>query len=125
VGGREEGRREGGGSEGKREGGREGGREGWRDYMALYDVASIIWRVLPPPAHPPGPPRVVKSHPVASTLWIPMHRTEGGRSAVAPAVRGSYAFASQLNLSALYGIGGARRGCVARVKRVLGGVLGV
>jgi hypothetical protein len=28
----------------------------------------------------------------------------------------------QLNLSALYGIGGARRGCVARVKGVLWGV---
>jgi len=28
----------------------------------------------------------------------------------------------QLNLSALYGIGGARRGCVARVKGALGGV---
>jgi len=27
-----------------------------------------------------------------------------------------------LNLSALYGIGGAHRGCVARVKGVLGGV---
>jgi len=28
----------------------------------------------------------------------------------------------QLNLSALYGIGGARRGCVARAKGVLGGI---
>jgi len=28
----------------------------------------------------------------------------------------------KLNLSASYGIGGARRGCVARVKGVLGGV---
>jgi hypothetical protein len=31
-------------------------------------------------------------------------------------------FTSQLNLSALYGIGGARRGYVARVKGVVGGV---
>jgi len=28
----------------------------------------------------------------------------------------------QLNLSALYGIGGARRGCVARINEMLGGV---
>ena len=39
--------------------------------------------------------------------------------------RGVHSFTSQLNLSALYGIGGARRGCVARVKGVLGGVYGV
>ena len=30
--------------------------------------------------------------------------------------RGPHSFTSQLNLSALYGIGGARKGCVARVK---------
>jgi len=36
--------------------------------------------------------------------------------------RGLHSFTSQLNLSALYGIGGAHRSCVARVKRVLGGV---
>ena len=36
--------------------------------------------------------------------------------------RGLHSFTSQLNLSASYGIGGARRGCIARVKRVLGGV---
>ena len=35
--------------------------------------------------------------------------------------RGLHSSTSQLNLSALYGIGGARRGCVARVKGVLGG----
>ena len=39
--------------------------------------------------------------------------------------RGSHSSTFQLNLSALYGIGGARRGRVARVKGVLGGVLGV
>jgi hypothetical protein len=36
--------------------------------------------------------------------------------------RGLHSFTSQLNLSALCGIGGARRDCVARVKGVLGGV---
>ena len=36
--------------------------------------------------------------------------------------RGSHSSTFQLNLSALYGIGGARRDCVARVKGVFGGV---
>jgi len=35
--------------------------------------------------------------------------------------RGIHSFTSQLNLSAFYGIGGACRGCVARIKWVLGG----
>jgi hypothetical protein len=40
--------------------------------------------------------------------------------------RGLHSSTFQLNyLSALYGIGGARRGCVARVQGVLGGVEGV
>ena len=34
------------------------------------------------------------------------------------APRGLPSFTSQLNLSAFYGIGGARRGCAARVKGV-------
>jgi len=33
---------------------------------------------------------------------------------------GLHSFTSQLNLSAFYGIRGARRGCIARVKGVLG-----
>ena len=36
--------------------------------------------------------------------------------------RGIHSFTFKLNLSAWYGIGGARRGCVSRVKGVLGGV---
>jgi hypothetical protein len=36
--------------------------------------------------------------------------------------RGLHSFTFQLNLSAFYAIGGARRGCVTRVKGVLGGV---
>jgi hypothetical protein len=39
-----------------------------------------------------------------------------------PSSRGFHSFTSQLNLCAFYGIGGARRGCVARVKVVFGGV---
>jgi hypothetical protein len=39
--------------------------------------------------------------------------------------RGLHSSTFQLNLSALYGIGGARRGCVACVKGVSGGVEGV
>jgi len=38
--------------------------------------------------------------------------------------RGLHSSTFQLKLSALYGIGGARRGCVARVKGELGGVRG-
>jgi len=36
--------------------------------------------------------------------------------------RGLHSSTFQLNLSALYGIGGARRGCVAHLKGVLGGI---
>jgi hypothetical protein len=39
--------------------------------------------------------------------------------------RGLHSFTSQLNLSAVFGIGGARRDCVTRVKGVLGGVDGL
>ena len=39
--------------------------------------------------------------------------------------RGSHSFTSQLNLIDLYGVGGARRGCVAHAKGVLGGAQGV
>jgi tetratricopeptide (TPR) repeat protein len=46
-------------------------------------------------------------------------------SAVPVRGRGLDSSTFQLNLSALYGIGGARRGCTARVKGVLGGVQGV
>jgi len=38
--------------------------------------------------------------------------------------RGLHWFTSSLNLSAFYGIGGARRGCVTRVKGVLRGCVG-
>jgi len=41
---------------------------------------------------------------------------------VVPGVRGLHSLTSQLNLSALYGIGSARKDCVARIKGVLGGV---
>jgi len=39
-----------------------------------------------------------------------------------PTVRGLHSSTFKLNLSAFYGIGVARRGCVAHVKGVLGGV---
>jgi len=40
----------------------------------------------------------------------------------APPPRGLHSSTFHLNLSVVYGIGGARRGCVARVKGVIGGV---
>jgi len=43
----------------------------------------------------------------------------------APGARGLHSSTFQLNLSAFYGTGGPRRGYVARVKGVLGGVQGV
>jgi hypothetical protein len=62
----------------------------------------------------------------------PLPSTRGGASpstmspaSVLPCIRGLHSSTIQLNLSALYGLGGARRGCVARVKVVLGGVQGV
>jgi hypothetical protein len=42
-----------------------------------------------------------------------------------PVARGLHSSTFQLNLSALYGIGAARRDCVAHVQGVLGGVGGV
>jgi len=42
-----------------------------------------------------------------------------------PTFRGLHSSTFQLNLSALYGIGVARRGCVAHVKGGSGGVSGV
>jgi len=42
--------------------------------------------------------------------------------ALVPPGRGLHSSTSELNLSALCGMGGARRGCVARVQGVLGGV---
>jgi hypothetical protein len=45
--------------------------------------------------------------------------------AARPAGRGSHSFASQLNLRDVSAIGGARRGCVRRVKGGVKGVLGV
>jgi len=45
--------------------------------------------------------------------------------AAPPQSRGLHSSSFQLNLSVFYGIGGARRGCVAREKRVLGGEWGV
>jgi len=46
-------------------------------------------------------------------------------AAVAAAGRGLHSSTFQLDLSALYGIGGARGGCAARVKGVSGGAQGV
>ena len=47
---------------------------------------------------------------------------ENWEVAVKPAFRGLHSSTFQLNLSALYGIGGARRGCAACVTGFFGGV---
>jgi len=66
----------------------------------------------------------------AKTIWAPPTRPRASVTRrfcppLMPRTRGSHSFTSQLDLSACYGIGGPRRGCVARVKGVLGGVQGV
>jgi hypothetical protein len=55
------------------------------------------------------------SHPLTKDAY-------GVWSTTLPAGRCLHSSTFQLNLSALYGIGGARRGCLARVKGVLRGV---
>jgi len=60
-------------------------------------------------------------HDGAAALHPPRQRQREKCFGVAFAGRGLHSFTFQLNLSAGYGIGGARRGCVARVKGVFGG----
>ena len=52
---------------------------------------------------------------------LPVPRSAKAKESV-PCFRGLHSFTSQLNLSVFYGIGAARRGCVALVKGVFGGV---
>ena len=71
----------------------------------------------------------------SSATLLELERTLGAKDAimepgvmkslgryVANGGRGLHSSTSQLNLSALCGIGGARRGCVVHVNGVLGGV---
>ena len=88
---------------------------------ALVDAVSVSQRpVFAPPETPlfaggkdvfGRPPRCRTCHLVVNNL---NQRLVPGR--------GLDSSTFQLNLSALYGIGGARRGCVARVKEASGGV---
>ena len=76
-------------------------------------------------AHPPGarfrhgaaysPSQHTRTRPHRASTWD--HPAMDGDPG-----RGLHSSTFQLNLSALYGIGGVRRGCVARVHGVLGGV---
>ena len=71
-------------------------------------VVDALHHTLPtsPPCRPPPSP------PPWALLTAPSRAGQGwGKS-----TRGLYSFTSQLNLSALYGIGGARRGCAAGVR---------
>ena len=81
------------------------------------------------PAFPlPPKPESGPSSPMNVTAWkgnvtcVPSLAAVASSSRSSPLTRGLHSFAFQLNLSALYGIGVARRGLVARVKGVLGGV---
>jgi len=83
----------------------EGGTRVWvtsrsKEHL-LVPTTMCPWnRPPPPPAPPPPPPPALKR----------------------PTTRGLHSFTSQLNLSALCGIGGARRDCVTRVQGVSGGL---
>jgi hypothetical protein len=63
-------------------------------------------------------------NPVGDFYNVVNAQQEGGAAGGAHG-RGLHSFTSQLNLSAVYGMGGSRMGCVARVKAVIGGVEGV
>ena len=61
-----------------------------------------------------------------ATGWMGMSIAVRGNVRTAAAAvhgRGLHSFTSQLNLSSFYGKGGARRGCVARIKGVFRGRL--
>jgi hypothetical protein len=70
---------------------------GWRR-VSTYSSRS------PPPLSTPGP------------------KTQPPPACTPPTTRGLHSSTFQLNSSALYGVGGACSGCVARVKGVLGGI---
>jgi hypothetical protein len=59
-----------------------------------------------------------------ATPWRWRRRSRAARAGAWTWGRGLHSFTSQLDLSACYGTRGARRGCVARVKGVFGGVRG-
>ena len=85
---------------------------------------------LPPASPPPLPPpawrrRRQRPRQRQPSFWRWRGR-RGQRRAPPPrpGARGLHSFASRLNLSDVYGIGVARRGCVSRMKGVLGGGYG-
>ena len=79
------------------------------------------WESRRPTDYDPSSLSEASSCDVPISDWQALRR--GGRGEVGRAEgRDLHSFTRQLNLSAFYGIGGARRGCVARVKEVLGGV---
>ena len=82
-----------------------------------YSEGTTLWAVRG------GGAGVDNLHAVA-TVGRRLYTVEAGTTCASCDVvagRGLHSSTSQLNLSALYGIGGARKGCVARVKGVLGG----
>jgi len=67
--------------------------------------------------------RLIGARDVAAALRVNLGEDKWAVSIVTHADgRGLHSSTFQLNMSALYGIGGARRGCVAHVEGVLGGV---
>jgi hypothetical protein len=104
--------------------------------MASYDVASNICQALPcslPTASDAISKRVTGAEHLASSMscWTSGFGGQGLVPVPAVAIlehlsrQGLHSFTSELNLSALYWTGGARRGRVARVKGMPGGVWGM
>jgi len=79
---------------------------------------------LPPPKSAEEEDTIVLTVPVDKGVVIefPGYVRDERRAMASLGGRGLHSSTFQLSLSALYGIGGARRGCVARVKGVLGDV---
>ena len=63
----------------------------------------------------------LKSGPESAPAWNASRGRCSMGITLMPEARGLHSFTSELNLSALYGIGGACRCCVAHVKGVLEG----
>jgi len=111
----------GGGGGGRSQGGagaagRSQGGAGAGGRHPMFEITRFGAAVQPPPQLLPQTP---SGHGRINIVVGGSGSGGGGGGSVG---RGLHSFTSQLNLSAFWGIGGARRGCVARDKGVLRGV---
>jgi len=88
--------------------------------LPLLLAAAARDHPLPPPLHPRLSSLDGGNPTHSSDSEVLCGRADGDGAAG----RGFHSLTSQLNFSALYGVGGARRGCAAHFKGALGGVYG-